>query len=252
MKSMDRWRGRVALVTGASAGIGRAVAQRLAEGGMKVALTARRADRLDALAAAIGEAGGEALALPADARDEAALLEVFERVRAAWGGVDVMVNNAGLGRDAPLCDGDTAGWREMLDVNVLALAICTREAVSDMRRRGDAGQIIHISSMSGHRVPPGGGGFYAATKHAVRALTEGLRQELRAAGSAIRVCAISPGTVETEFFAVMRGPEGAAEAYGRFPCLQPHDVADAVLFALGRPPHAQIHDILLRPTRQSS
>lgn len=252
MKSIDRWKGRVALVTGASSGIGRAVAEQLAAAGMRVALTARRKDRLDALAAAIRDAGGEALALPADARDEAALLGVFERVRDAWGGVDVMVNNAGLGHADTLCDGDTAGWREMLDVNVLALAICTREAVRDMRARGDAGQVIHISSMSAYRVPGDTGGFYAATKHAVRGLTEALRRELRSAGSAIRVCAISPGTVETGFAEAMGGPEMAAEAYGRFPCLQPHDVADAVLFALTRPPHSQIHDILLRPTEQAS
>lgn len=250
MNSIDRWKGRVALVTGASAGIGRAVAEQLADAGLKVALTARRAERLDALATRIRERGGEALAVPADARDEKALLAVFDRIRAEWGGVDVMVNNAGLGRMASLSDGETAHWREMLEVNVLALSICTREAIRDMRARGDAGQIIHISSMAGHRVPGGGGGFYAATKHAVRGLTEGLRKELRDAGSAIRVCAVSPGMVETEFAEVMAGPDAVAEAYGRFPCLQPHDVADAVLFALTRPPHSQIHDILLRPTQQ--
>ncbi len=252
MQSIDRWKGRVALVTGASAGIGRAVAEQLADAGLKVALTARRAERLEALAARIRERGGEALALPADARDEAALLDVFARIRAEWGGVDVMINNAGLGRMDSLCDGETAAWREMFEVNVLALSICTREAIGDMRARGDAGQIIHISSMAGHRVPGDSGGFYAATKHAVKGLTEALRRELRAADSAIRVCAISPGMVETEFAEVMGGPDIVEEAYGRFPCLQPHDVADAVLFALTRPPHSQIHDILLRPTRQPS
>lgn len=250
MDDMKRWHGRVALVTGASAGIGRAVARRLADAGLKIALTARRAERLDALAREIEAAGGEALALPADARDTEALVGVFEQVRARWGGVDVMINNAGLGRDASLCDGDTAAWREMLEVNVLALSVGTREAITDMRRQGVDGQIVHISSMAGHRVPGGGGGFYAATKHAVRGLTEGLRKELREAGSGIRVCAISPGMVETEFAEVMAGPGAAAAAYGRFPCLQPDDVADAVLFVLARPPHAQIHDVLLRPTDQ--
>ncbi|MEZ4437196.1 MAG: SDR family NAD(P)-dependent oxidoreductase [bacterium] len=250
MDDLKRWHGKVALVTGASAGIGRAVARRLAAAGLRVAVTARRADRLDALVAEIEADGGEALALPADARDTDALGEVFAKLRATWGGVDVMINNAGLGRAAPLCDGDTAHWREMLEVNVLALAVCTREAVADMKARGDDGQIIHIASMAAHRVPPGGGGFYAATKHAVRALTEGLRQELREAGSGIRVAAVSPGMVETEFAEVMHGPGAADEAYGRFACLQPDDVADAVLFVLARPPHAQIHDVLLRPTDQ--
>lgn len=246
----SKWAGRVALVTGASAGIGRAIALRLAGLGMKVAVTARRGARLTALVAEIEGAGGTALALPADARDEAALLGVFEAIRSAWGGVDVLVNSAGLGLDAPLSDGATAAWREMFDVNVLALAICTREAIADMNARGGAGQIVHISSMSGHRVPTGGGGCYAATKHAVRAMTEGLRLELREADSDIRVCAISPGVVETEFVEVMRGADAARETYGRWPCLQPHDVADAVLYVLSCPGHAQVHDVLLRPTRQ--
>ena len=111
-------------------------------------------------------------------------------------------------------------------------------------------EVIHIGSMSGHRVP-GTGGVYSATKFAVRSLTEGLRRELRAADSDVRVSAISPGYVETEFAAVYSSSEQAArETYARFPCLQPEDVAAAVLHALEQPPHVQIHDILLRPTRQ--
>lgn len=247
---LSRWTDRVALVTGASAGIGRAVARRLADLGLRVALTARRAERLAALAAEIEAAGGQALAVPADARDEAALLEVFAQIRAAWGGVDLLINNAGLGRVAPLATGSTADWRAMLEVNVLAAAICTREALADMRRRGGPGQIVHLSSMSAYRVPGGGSGLYAATKHAVRAMTEGLRQELRAAGSPVRVCAISPGNVETEFAVAMLGPEEAAEAYARYPCLQPDDVADAVQYVLATPPYAEVHDILMRPTAQ--
>lgn len=249
---LARWTGRVALVTGASAGIGRAVARRLAALGMRVALTARRADRLAALAAEIEAAGGEALALTADARDEAALLSVFAKIREAWGGVDVLINNAGLGREASLSTGATADWRAMLEVNVLAVAICTREALADMQRRGGPGQIVHISSMSAYRVPDGESGFYAATKHAIRAMTEGLRRELRAADSPVRVCAISPGNVETEFAVAMLGPEDAARGYARYPHLQPDDIADAVRYVLSTPPYAQVHDILMRPTAQSS
>ena len=176
--------------------------------------------------------------------------ELFERARARFGGIDVLVNNAGLGRAAPLTTGDTAAWREMLEVNVLALCVCTREAVKDMRARGDEGHVLHVSSMAAHRVPPGSG-VYSATKFAVRSLTEGLRQELRALGSAIRVSAISPGFVETEFAAVYHQSEEKAEqTYGRYRVLDDVDVAEAIAWALAAPPHMQVHDILLRPTEQ--
>ncbi len=240
---MQQWKDKVALVTGASSGIGAAVAERLAAEGMKVVVTARRAERLDAL-------DGVAMRLPADLRDVEQIAEVFARTREAFGGVDVMINNAGLARPAPLRTGSTEHFREVLEVHVLALAICTREAIADMERQGVAGHVIHISSMASHRVPPGKGGFYAATKHAVRALTEGLRKELRAEGSDIRVSAISPGFVETEFSFVENGPEKARENYSRFPCLQSEDIAEAVVYTLGQPPHVQVHDLLMRPTRQ--
>jgi NADP-dependent 3-hydroxy acid dehydrogenase YdfG len=138
----------------------------------------------------------------------------------------------------------------MLEVNVLALCIATREAIADMRRRGDAGYVIHISSMAGYRVPRGSG-VYAATKHAVRALTEGLRQELHALESGIRVSAISPGFVETGFAGhYHKQPDAAERTYGRYACIQPEEIADAVVYVLSQPPHLQVHDILMRPTRQ--
>ena len=245
---MERFRGKVALVTGASSGIGEAVASRLAAAGMRVAVCARRKERLDALVARAGDA--EVLPLAVDLRDEAQILRMFEAVREKWGGVDVLVNNAGLGRKAPLTEGDTEGWREMLEVNVLALCICTREAVRDMRRRGDRGHVVHVASMAAHRVPPGSG-VYSATKYAVRSLTEGLRQELRELGSAVRVSALSPGFVETEFHQVFLGDaEQARKTYSRFKVLEPADVADAGEYVLGAPDHVQVHDVLMRPTEQ--
>jgi NADP-dependent 3-hydroxy acid dehydrogenase YdfG len=140
----------------------------------------------------------------------------------------------------------------MLEVNVLALCVCTALALEDLERRGVDGHIIHVSSMSGHRVVPGSG-VYAASKFAVRGLTEGLRQELRAAGSGTRVTAISPGVVETGFAAHYHQSEARArETYQRFPPLQAEDVAGAVRYALGCPPHMEVHDVLVRPTAQSS
>lgn len=249
---MERWRGRVALVTGASSGIGRATATRLAAEGMRLALSARRADRLEELAVALREQGADVLVQPTDLRDERAIAALFEAIRARFGGVDVLVNNAGLGHAAPLTSGATEAWREMLEVNVLALSICTREAVADMRVRGDDGHVIHLSSMAAHRVPSGSG-VYSATKFAVRSLTEGLRQELRELGSEIRVSAISPGFVETEFAAAYhRSEETARQVYGQFPMLKDDDVAEMVAWVLGAPPHVQVHDVLVRPTRQPS
>lgn len=250
MNGMERWKGRVAMVTGASSGIGWAVATRLAEAGMRVAAVARRAERLSALAA--DTAPAEILPLPTDVRDADALLATFDAVRARWGGVDVMVNNAGLGHFAPLVSGSTQAWRSMLEVNVLALCICTREAITDMRRQGIAGHVIHLSSMAAHRVSTGSG-VYSASKFAVRSLTEGLRQELRTLDSDIRVTAISPGFVETEFAEHFHdSADKAREIYSQFPVLQGEDVAESVLYALSQPPHVQVHDILMRPTRQSS
>ncbi len=244
---------KVALITGASAGIGWAVADALATAGYRVVITARRLDRLNALKDKLDASGASVDVFQADARDESKLRALFSYIKREYGRLDVLVNNAGLGRNAPLLSGETNAWREMFDVNVIALSICTREAVTLMKTNGDRGQIVHISSMSGHRVPTGTGGMYSATKHAVKALTEALRRELRAMGSHIKVTAISPGFVETEFAEVMSGSRETAEAvYARFPCLQPADIAATVMHILSQPDHVQIHDVLLRPTQQPS
>lgn len=247
MEAMKAWTGKVALVTGASSGIGRATAKRLAGAGMRVMACARREDALEELAAS---SSGEIAVKAVDLRDEAQIREVFAAAKERFGGVDVLVNNAGLGHDAPLMSGETAHWREMLEVNVLALCVCTREAVQDMQARGVAGHIVHVSSMAAHRVPRGSG-VYSATKYAVRSLTEGLRQELREAGSPIRVTAISPGYVETGFAAAYhKSEEAAAKTYGRFPVLQSEDIAEAVVYVITQPAHVQVHDVLMRPTEQ--
>lgn len=244
--------GPVALVTGASSGIGRAIAHRLARGGYRVVVCGRRRERLDTLLDEIHREGAKGLAYTVDLRQEDQILQLFETIRQTWDGVDVLINNAGLGHKEPLMSGDTEAWREMLDINVLALCICTREAVKDMQAKGGEGHIVHISSMSAHRVPTGSG-VYSATKFAVRALTEGLRQELRAAETNIRVSSVSPGFVETEFAEKYhKSAAKAQETYSRFPVLQPDDIAEAVWYLLSQPEHVQVHDILVRPTQQGS
>jgi NADP-dependent 3-hydroxy acid dehydrogenase YdfG len=247
--NLDR---EVAVITGASSGIGSAVAIELANLGMRVALLARRRDRLEALVAQIQSNGGEAYAYPVDLRDTSALEETLNKIHSEVGPTRALINNAGLGHSAPLTSGDTEHWREMLEVNVLALCVCTRESIKQMRAHGDWGQVIHISSMAGHRVPEGSG-VYSATKFAVRALTEGLRKELRAQESPIRISSISPGFVETEFAAhYHRSEEKARDLYNQYEVLSAEDVARQVSFVLTQPPHVQIHDLLLRPTQQLS
>jgi len=249
---MRRWTERVAFVTGASSGVGKAVAYRLAAEGMRVAAVARRAKRLEALArdAEFDKLPGSIYPLQVDLADEDQVLAAFRAVREKWNGVDVLVNCAGCGHLAPVMSGRTEDWREMLDINILALCICTREAIQDMLRRKIDGHVIHISSMSSYRVPTDGG-VYSATKAAVRAVTESLRQELRAIGCGIRVSAISPGFIETEFAEHYHKRKSAnIEFYKQYKVLQPEDLADAVCFALSAPAHVQVHDILMRPLNQ--
>ncbi len=247
-----KWTGEVAVVTGASSGIGAAIARELGGAGLSVALVARREERLQALAEDIRQHGGQAETYPMDVRNVSDIPALFEEIARRQGPVRLLVNNAGLGHAASLLEGDTEAWRDMLDVNVLALCACTREGTRQMRAHGDWGQVIHISSMSAHRVPTGSG-VYSATKYAVRSLTEGLRLELHALGSRVRVCAISPGFVRTEFAAQYHKSEAAAaETYARYEVLEAEDVAAAVTYILSQPQRVQLHDLLMRPTEQGN
>lgn len=256
-QGMDRLRDSTALVTGASAGIGRAIAGALGAAGLRVVAVARRGQRLQELRAdleAVGCGEGRYLAVEADVTDEAAVESIPARIREAFGegsGVDVCVNNAGIGAQGTnLMGGNTADWRHVLDVNVVALCVVTRMAVQDMERRGRWGHVTHVSSMSGHRVASGSSAFYAGTKHMVRALADGLRMEARARGVPLRVGSLSPGFVDTEFFAVWSGDENAAPPLER--PLQARDVAAALLFQLGAPEHVDVNDVLMRPLDQKS
>ena len=261
---MARWRGRIAVVTGASAGIGKCVATALALQGMTVVACARRRGRLEALqeeVAALGAPRSRILPLELDVSDAGAAAGLRDRIRAGLpetsGCFEVLVNNAGLGRDdASLTRGSTEAWAEMLNTNVLAVAVLQREAVEALRASGREGHVVNISSLSGHRVPNRRPplGFYAATKHAVRAMTEGLRQELAAEGIPCRASAISPGLVRTEFYAALHGGDSAkGESTYRglgFESLAPEDVAETVLQHVGAPRRVLVADSLLRPAGQ--
>ncbi|PNH10311.1 Dehydrogenase/reductase SDR family member 11 [Tetrabaena socialis] len=250
----EKWQGRVALVTGASSGIGWATCEALALAGMRVVAVARRKDRLEELQRhmhAMGVPLVNFLPVVCDITKEAEVATLPKIVAKRWPdcGVDVLINNAGMSRnDASLFDGNIGSWVEMLSTNVLGTCMMTRAVVQDMKRRGSYGHIVNMIGLSGHRIPDGpqGGGFYSATKSAIKTITEGLRQE------PLRVSGISPGLVETEFFTVRAFGDADAtrKATSAYKCLQPVDVADAVMWCLSCPDHMEVNDIVVRPTEQ--
>lgn len=255
---MNRWIGRVALVTGASVGIGEAIARDLVKAGLLVVGCARREDKLETLSKNLLGEKGKFYPRKCDLTSEEDIRSMFDWIcsNPELGKVDVCINNAGLSTAETLLDGNVESWKRMLDVNVLALCLCTQLSIKSMVNNNVTdGQIIMISSFSGHRVPPNPSTrFYAATKFAVTGLLEGWRQEVRDLGGNIRVCAISPGLVQTEFQAAMYpdNPEKVTSIHQSVECLQAEDISEAVTYVLRCPPHTQVHDILMRPTQQRS
>jgi len=244
-----RLHNRVALITGASSGIGEATAIALAEAGAKVAIAARRRDRLDALAVQLGHLGAEPLVLPADLLDEHEAQRIVAETEAHYGRLDILVNNAGVMYLEPVAEADLGRWRQMLELNLLSLIASTQAAVRGMRERGD-GHIVNVSSTAGRIANPMGAA-YSATKFGVVAFSEALRREIYQ--DRVRVSVIEPGLVATELrdhighAAVKDAINAWAESVRQ---LQPDDVADAIVFCVTRPPHVCINEVLMRPTDQ--
>ncbi len=248
MPDTDALRGKTAIVTGASAGIGRATALALADAGARVALTARRADRLEALASEIRAAGGEALPLACDVRDEDAVRAVVSAASERLGPVDILVNNAGVMSVAPLAEAKVAQWTRMVSVNVMGVLHFLGAVLPSMVERG-SGHIVNVGSVAGRRPFPGAT-VYSATKFAVRALSWGMHLELGAAHG-IRVTDVQPGYVSTELLdAAPDTKEAWDEAWRERRTLQPEDVARAIVFATASPDHVSVSEILVRPTDQ--
>lgn len=240
-------------MTGASSGIGAAIALALLNRDMKVVGCARNVDNIQTLSSKMRDGSkGSLTVVRCDLRNQDDITSMFEKIRSEFGVLHICVNAAGLAKNAPLLSGDTDSWKEMLDVNVLAVSICTREAVTLMRDGGvDDGHIINICSMAGHRTLNNKmNSFYGATKFAVRALTEGTRSELRGLKSHIRVTEISPGLVETELFLRQGGEQFSQKIFKNLKALEANDVAESVIYVLSAPPHVQVHDILMRSTEQ--
>ncbi|KAG8176429.1 hypothetical protein JTE90_023686 [Oedothorax gibbosus] len=234
---MDRWKGRVVLVTGASAGIGAQICQTLAANGMHVVGCAREAQRIPTIAQ--NEAGGSLIGIKCDLSREEDILNLFSEIRSRFGRIDVCINNAGLSHNVTLLSTEenaTQLWRNMIDVNIMALCICTREA--------------HVRPPYAERRPS----YVRCHQMYAESLAEGLRREFREEKSGIRVACLSPGLTETEFAprCFSDVPGKASSMYESLKCLQPEDIAEGVLYVLRSPPHVDIHDVLLRPTAQAT
>ncbi|XP_059485512.1 farnesol dehydrogenase-like [Neocloeon triangulifer] len=250
---MNRWAGRTAIVTGASSGIGAAIAKLLTQHGLNVVGVARREDRVQELAEELKKEGtkGKLHTIKGDVSKEEDIKNVVKWTRENLGGADVLVNNAGVAPTAVLHRFRTENIRKIYETNVIGLAVFTREVVQDMRARGvDDGHVIHINSISGHSIIQMRGIYpYSGSKHAVTVLTEGLRRELVELKSKIRVTSISPGLVRTGIMVATGAPPDVAEQmYNSVPCLEAKDVADALIYALSTPPHVQVHEIIIHPT----
>jgi serine 3-dehydrogenase len=247
-----RLKDKVALVTGASSGIGEACAEAFAMEGCRLVLAARRRDRLEALAARLAAAFAVRTHLiEMDVRDRQAVNEAIAGLPAEWRDIDILVNSAGLSRGLDrLHEGSHVDWEEMIDTNVKGLLWVSRAVLPGMVAR-DRGHVVNVGSIAGHQVYQSGN-VYCATKSAVLALSRGLRLDLL--GTRVRCSTVDPGMVQTEFSEVrFRGDrERADRVYRSFPPLTAADVADAVVYCATRPPHVAVQEIVLMPQDQGA
>lgn len=239
--------GRVALVTGASSGIGEGAALALAEAGAAVAVAARRADRLEALVKRIEAAGGKALALPGDVVEEAVAKDAVAQTVTHFGRLDILVNSAGIIQAGGVENANTEQWRRVIDVNLLGTLYTCTAAIGPMRAQG-GGDIINISSTAGRRAAAPFGP-YSASKFGLTGMTEGMRQEVGKYG--IRVCIVEPGATTTEVADSITDPnyrKAMREHVDKEGAMKPEDVAAAIVFVVSLPRRANVSEILIRPT----
>jgi len=250
----EELKGTTAMVTGASSGIGEATAIAFAAMGAKVALVARRADRLRALAIKIEAGGGEALAIEADITVEEKAREAVDRTASEFGSLDTLINNAGVMLLGPIINAPLEEWRRMININVMGLLYCTHaalphllKAAKDSPRR--VADLVNISSVAG-RTARRGAGVYNATKHAVGAFSESLRQEL--SDQHVRVSLVEPGAVATELGSHNRPEiqEQLQARFGHIERMQSDDIARAIAYIVSQPRHVAINELLVRPTEQ--
>ncbi len=249
---MTSLKNQIILITGASSGIGTACARIFAGAGAKLILAARRLERLQQLAdALVKEFGIEIHLLQLDVRDRSAVESAIATLPSAWSEIDILINNAGLSRGLDkLHEGSFQDWEDMIDTNVKGLLYVSRYVVPGMVSR-DRGHVVNLGSIAGHQTYPGGN-VYCASKAAVRAISEGLKQDLL--GTQVRVTSVDPGMVETEFSEVRfhGDTERANKVYQGVKPLTADDVADVIFFCVTRSPHVNINEVVLMPVDQAS
>lgn len=242
--------GKVALITGASSGIGRATALCLAREGVSVALVARRSDQLETLQAEVREAGGRAAYFVADVAREPEARAACQWAEETFGTVDILVNNAGIIRPGTVAEQDSQAWRDTFDINLLAPMYMCQGVLAGMKQR-QSGHIVNISSNAA-RIPGGPGqSSYAASKYGITALSSSLRKEL--AGDGIRVTIIEPGTTQTDIASSIADEQtrNTLDAWVKqADAMQPEDMANAVLYAVSQPQRVNVNEIWLTPTEQ--
>lgn len=242
-------KGKVAVVTGGSSGIGYATALALSKAGARVAAGARRTDRLESLKKEIESSGGEAIIQSLDVTKKAECDSFVDSVVKKWGSIDILVNNAGLMPLSFFKNMKVDEWDRMIDVNIKGVIYCTAAAVPHMLAK-KSGHIVNISSIAGRVVFPAGS-VYCATKHAVTAFSEGLRQELSTRAN-IRVTCIEPGVVDTELNNTITDAslQKFVESAKQMQALHAGDIANAIVFAVESPAHMNVNEIMVRPTSQ--
>jgi NADP-dependent 3-hydroxy acid dehydrogenase YdfG len=243
---------KTVFITGASSGIGKATAHAFAAEGARLLLAARREDLLTAEIAALQQAGAaDVRTLQLDVTKREAVAAILTALPASWRALDILVNNAGLSRGLDkLYEGNPDDWEQMIETNVMGLLYVTRAVVPGMIERG-SGHVVNLGSTAGELTYPKGA-VYCASKAAERAINDGLRQDVL--GTPIRVTSIDPGMVETAFSEVRfhGDKERAAKVYQGLTPLSPEDVADAIVWAVTRPPHVNIARVLLTPVDQAN
>ncbi|MGI0492482.1 SDR family NAD(P)-dependent oxidoreductase [Alkalinema pantanalense CENA528] len=242
--------GKVAIVTGASAGIGKATAIALAAEGAKVVIVARRGDRLEALAQEITAAGGDALVIVADITDDTKIPTIIEKTKTVWGQIDILVNNAGIALTGEIANADPADWRRMIELNLLALMNLTHGVLPILQAQG-SGHIVNVSSVAGRTVRVGIGG-YNVSKWGVNAFSEALRLEVSKHN--IRVTVIEPGMVNTEIdqhISDANAKQRSQELRNSITPLESDDIAAGIVYAVTQPPRVNVNEILIRPTTQT-
>ncbi|XP_059611167.1 farnesol dehydrogenase-like [Phlebotomus argentipes] len=245
---MEQWKNRVAVVTGASSGIGAAIAIDLAKAGMITVGLARRVDKVQALKKELPEKLRVNLhAMKCDVCEEEEIIRTFELIDAKFNGIDVLINNAGIIRQTALIDQDNSSLiREVIDTNVMGLVFCTREAYKSMEKHGRNSHVVHINSIVGQQhfclLEYPSFNMYPPSKFAVTAITEIHRQEFIRSKHHIKVTSVSPGAVITDIF-----EKDIKDMVAQGPHLLPEDVSKSVLYILGTPPHVQVHELTIKP-----